>query len=60
MGLNYPALVLTLNPQIETRLLTIVTGEYKDDLICSISYVCLESPLEYEALSYIWANSLCN
>ena len=50
----------SLNPQIETRPFTIVTGEYEDDLICSISHICLESPLEYEALSYVWANSLCN
>ena len=49
-----------LNPQIETRLLTIVTREYEDDLICSISHVCLEIPLVYEALSYVWAYSLCN
>lgn len=50
----------SLNPQIETRLLTIVTGEYEDDLICSISHVYLEIPLVYEALYYVWAYSLCN
>ncbi|OCK98409.1 uncharacterized protein K441DRAFT_321454 [Cenococcum geophilum 1.58] len=50
----------SLNPQIETRLFTIVTGEYEDDIICSISHVRLESPPECEALSYVCANSLCN
>ena len=50
----------SLKPQIGTRLFTIVTGEYEDGLICSISHICLESPPEYEALSYVWANSLCN
>ena len=50
----------SLNPQIETRLFTIVTGEYEDDLVCSISRICLESPPEYEAIGYVWANSLCN
>ena len=50
----------SLNPQIETRLLIIITGECEDDLICSISHIYLESPPEHEALSYIWADSLCN
>lgn len=27
---------------------------------CSISHICLGSPPGYEALSYVWANSLCN
>ena len=49
-----------ISPQVETRLFTIVTGEYEDDLICSISRICLESPPEYEALSYVWANPLSN
>ncbi|KAF2469448.1 uncharacterized protein BDR25DRAFT_289012, partial [Lindgomyces ingoldianus] len=40
----------------EIRLVTIVPGILEDPMVCILEAVSLDSPLAYEALSYVWGN----
>ena len=40
----------------EIRLVTLCSGNFKDDILCSISKVSLDDRPSYEALSYVWGD----
>jgi hypothetical protein len=40
----------------EIRLVTLCSGNFEDDIICSLSKVSLDDKPPYEALSYVWGD----
>ncbi|KAH8704610.1 heterokaryon incompatibility protein-domain-containing protein [Phaeosphaeriaceae sp. PMI808] len=50
----------TINPELETRVLRIAPPNNPDDkdIVCSLEHASLSSPVEYEALSYVWSKSI--
>ncbi|KAH8892325.1 hypothetical protein GQ53DRAFT_864260 [Thozetella sp. PMI_491] len=49
-----------LNLPHETRILTVMPGSGNDQLICSLSHLQINSPGDYDALSYCWSKSISN
>jgi hypothetical protein len=46
-----------LSDKLETRLLTVCSGEFNDSIRCRLSPVSLKDSLSYIALSYFWGNA---
>lgn len=40
----------------ETRLVTLCSGNFEDDILCNLSKVSLDDKPSYEALSYVWGD----
>lgn len=40
----------------EIRLVMLCSGNFEDDILCSLSKVSLDDKLSYEALSYVWGD----
>lgn len=58
MKMGYPYKSLT--PDVETRVLKFAPnkGGHGVPISCSLVHTSLESPIPYEALSYVWSNSV--
>ncbi|CAG8958801.1 hypothetical protein HYFRA_00011752 [Hymenoscyphus fraxineus] len=41
----------------EIRLVTILPGDFDDEIHCTLSLASLDDPLDYEALSYVWGET---
>ncbi|ORY01801.1 heterokaryon incompatibility protein-domain-containing protein [Clohesyomyces aquaticus] len=56
--MHYP--YKSIDPDVETRVLTFLPSNGRNDapIVCSLIHTALDSPVLYEALSYVWGNSV--